>query len=361
MSLLPLIDRLAAFEPTGHPVVSLYLNAQTDQHGRDHVLPFARKELGDKALTFPPHSPQRDSFERDQDRILSYVREALRPSSNGLAVFACSGADLFEPVQLEAPLPESRLFVADQPHVYPLARLEDQYPRYAAVVLDTNAARIFVFGTGQRLAATEVTSPKTKRTSVGGWSQARYQRHTENVHLLHAKEVVEALDRVVRQEAIDRIVLAGDEVILPILRDQLPAHLVERVVDVLRLDIRTPEHVILKATLDALREQDAKDDVEKVARLMDQYRAGGLATVGVRRTRAALEAGQVDALVISADPALVTENPGADADRPRERGLKLAEELVMRARQTSAAVTFVEDGSLLADVGGVGAFLRYLM
>ena len=40
------LDRLAAFEAGPFPVVSLYLNTQPDQNGRDHFEPFLRKELG---------------------------------------------------------------------------------------------------------------------------------------------------------------------------------------------------------------------------------------------------------------------------------------------------------------------------
>ncbi len=39
------IDSLAAFPPTSLPVISLYLNAQSDEHGRDHFASFVKKEL----------------------------------------------------------------------------------------------------------------------------------------------------------------------------------------------------------------------------------------------------------------------------------------------------------------------------
>lgn len=74
----------------------------------------------------------------------------------------------------------------------------------------------------------------------GGWSQIRYQRHADSLHLLHAKEVVEALGRVVREDEADHVLLAGDEVIIPLLREQLPPALREKVVDVLRFDVGTP-------------------------------------------------------------------------------------------------------------------------
>src|SRR3989442_11187983 len=100
MLLSHVLDRLAAFEPTEFPVISLYLNMQPDERGRDHFDPFVRKELTARAKTYAPHSPERESVERDIERIHDYLRDNVRPSANGLAIFACAGAnDFFEAVQ----------------------------------------------------------------------------------------------------------------------------------------------------------------------------------------------------------------------------------------------------------------------
>lgn len=349
-----LLDRLAAFEPSGLPVLSLYIDARADQHGKDRFEPLLRKELPDRARTFRAHSAERQSFDRDAERVRLYLRDEVVPQANGVALFACAAAELFEAVQLEVPFEETRLYVADQPHLYPLARVLDQYRRYAAVVTDTHWARIFVFGLGRAVDAEEVKSRKTRRSDVGGWSQMRYQRHADNFHLWHAKEVVEALSRVVREEDVEAVVLAGDEVILPLVRQQLPRELEERIIDALSLDVRTPEHEVLAASLESFRRYDARTDAEKVRRMLDEQRAGGLGVVGARDTLAALQAGQADELLISASPQAVRPEEGTPADP-----VALAEELVTRARQTSADITFVEDAALLADVGGVGALLRY--
>lgn len=198
-SLHEVLNRLAAFEPTTWPVISLYLDTGPDQHGRANFESFLRKELRARGKTFPLRSPQRESFERDTERLAEYLSDDLRPSANGVALFACAGADgFFEDVQLDAPIEEHRLYVADRPHLYPLARFTDQYPRYAVLIADTNAARLFVFGRGATVRTDDVSGTKVSRTSVGGWSQMRYQRHVENYHLHHAKEVVAALERVAR-------------------------------------------------------------------------------------------------------------------------------------------------------------------
>ncbi len=368
------LDELAAFEPNGFPVVSLYLNTQPDQHGRDNYESFVRKEFAAVARSFAPDSPERFSFERDAERIKSYLQGELRPSTNGLAVYACSGAgSYFKALQLDAPVPRHRLHVGGLPHLYPLARLIDQHPRYVALLADTNSARLFVFGLGRRVALAEVNGFKVSRTRGGGWSQMRYQRHADNFHLLHAKEVVETLEHVVREEEADRVVLAGDEVIIPLLREQMPARLREKVIDILRLDIRPPEHLVLKATMESLREHNAQTDAERVRRLLDEYRAGGLAVVGARDTLSAVYQGQADELLLSASSRAIrldeeefdgmkAKGHGVPAQlfvEGREPHLMAADLLVAHARQTGARVTFIEDAALLADVGGVGALLRY--
>ena len=367
------LDELAALEPTEYPFVSLYLNTQPDQHGRDNFEPFVRKEFKARAKAFPPDSLALASFEHDAARIREYLRDELRPSANGLAIFACAGADnFFKAIQLDIPVNRHRLHVSHEPHLYPLARLIDQHPRYVALLADTNSARMFVFGLGKTITSAEVNNAKVSRTQVRGWSQMRYQRHIENANLLHAKEVVEVLARVVRDEAADHIVLGGDEVIIPLLRDQLPRHLADKVIDVLRLDIRTPEHEVLKATMEALREHNTQTDAERVRRLLDEYRASGLAVVGSRDTLTALYQGQVDELLLSASSQeIVCEEEGIEetpakihskhqpAVKGRASHLVAADMLVARARLSGARVTFIEDPALLSGVGGVGALLRY--
>ena len=349
-----MLDRLAAFEPSGLPVLSLYLDARADEHGKDRFEPILRRELPERARSFPPHSPERQGFDRDIERIERYLRDELQPRANGVALFACSAASLFEAAQLEVPFDQTRLHVGDRPHLYPLARVLEQYRRYAAVLTDTNWARIFVFGLGRTLTAHEVTTRKTRRSDVGGWSQMRYQRHWDNFHLRHAKEVVEVLSHVVREEKIDEVVLAGEEIVMPLIRQHLPKDVENRVIDVVHLDVRAPESEVLATTLEALRVHDAQGDAEKVGRLVDEYRAGGLGVVGARDTLGALQAGQVDEVIVSAAPQSVRPAPGTVADSEA-----LAAELVALARQTSAKITFVEDPGLLEHVGGVGALLRY--
>ena len=379
MTLTDQLDRLAALEPSPYPVVSVYLNTQPGPTGRDQFKAFIRKEFAARGRTYAANSPERESLERDLERIGRYLDIELQPSTNAVAIFACSAGDLFEAIQLAARLDRHSLYIADQPHLYPLARVESQYPRYAAVLVDTNVARIIVFASGQMVAQQEVQGTKTRRHSQGGAAQARYQRHIENYHVQHIKEVVDALERTVTQEGIDRILLAGDEVALPLLREHMAKPLADRVVDHLRLATNAPVNAILKASLEALHRVDARTDREKVEAAVNNYRAGGLGVIGPKDTLEAIVKGQVEELLVSAnlrDLRAVPDDGRATAnDSPRGRAIetaaageaadakpeavRLADELIAKAKQRSARITFIEDASLLAPYGGAAGLLRF--
>ena len=368
-------QRLVDFEPTTLPVISLYLNMQAGENGRPNFEGFVQRELAARARTFASGSPEALSFARDAARIQEYLDSEVKASVNGLALFACHGAgEFYEAVQLAAPVEEHRLYVYNQPHLYHLARLDDEYPRYAALVTDARSARIYVFGLGEKESDATLKGKKMHRVKVGGWSQARYQRRVENAAKEHAKEAVDALERIVREEKIAHVVVAGDASMLPIVEEQFSKQLEEKLVDVLRLDTKAPEHEIFEATLEAIQEQDAATDAEKVARLFEYYRAGGLAVTGPEKTLEALANGQVDELLISAslerthaeeepvEAILAPEIPdgegSTETDEPRP--VLLADLLVTKAKQTSAGVSFIQDAGLLAGVDGVGAFLRWV-
>lgn len=367
-------QRLLDFEPTTLPVISLYLNAQPDTHGRDNFEGFVNREFASRARTFPAGSPEAESFRRDTAKIRDYIENELKPSANGVAIFACSGAnEFFEALQLNAPVDEHRLYVYNQPHLYHLARLDDEYPRYAALVTDANSARIFVFGLGEKLGTEAVKGKKMQRVKVGGWSQARYQRRVQNAARDHVKEAIDALDRIVREENIKLIVIAGDPSIVPVIREQLPKHLEDKVAETIRLGNKAPDAEIFEATFEAIRQQDAATDADKVNRMFEYYRAGGLAVAGQQETLEALANGQVDELLISAslertheaeepvDAILAPEIPDAAGSTATDdpRPVLIADLLVTKAKQTAANVSFIEDAGLLASVDGVGAFLRW--
>ena len=337
------LDRLAAIEPSERSIISLYLDMRPDQNGqRMHVDTFLRNSFDEQARSLTAHA--RADLERSAERISQYIADQTPKSAKGLAIFASTSDDLFEAMPFDVPIERPSMHVDAVPHLYPLAQINDQYPRYAALLLDTNSADLYVFALGATKRRESVQGEKTRRTSMGGWSQARYQRRADNFHKQHVKEVAERLEKLVAEEHLNHIVIACDDVARPSLMTQLPKHLAEKVIDMVNVDGKSlPEHELLAETMAALRQADAKTDAEHVQRMLDAWRAGGLAVAGIQATMRALEMRQVEELLIAAKPDRVS---GPD-------------ELVAKAQQNSARIRFIEDDTLLADVGGVGALLRF--
>jgi peptide subunit release factor 1 (eRF1) len=201
------------------------------------------------------------------------------------------------------------------------------------------------------------------RTEVGRWSRARENAREENYRMQHASELIEQLDEIVRSEQIDSIILAGDDVVLPTLRDQLSPYLAERIVATLSLDIKTPEHEIRSASHAALREHDIGNDKDRVKAMLDLYHSRRRAVGGVDDVMAALTIGQVEELFVSErldeqysdaqDFGELTGSPGGAAN------VNIADALISQAVQTGARITFIEDEGLLSELGGIAATLRY--
>lgn len=387
MKLTELLETLAAFEPVETPFLSVYLNAEPNEQGRDAYGAWLKKELSEHAKNYAEDSPEADSFAANVERINDFIENSVEPSANGIAIFAADGADgFFETAQIEVPFPENQIFVFDRPHIFPLARTVHQNPRYAVLWADTNKAAIYIFGgentlnveTETSAKVEEIRGEKTNRTKVGGWSQARYQRHVENFHLQHAKETVDELDKLLRDTKIEHLILCGDENgIMPILRPQLTKELEERVVETLNLSQYAAEDEIQAATHGAMMMRNALDDKARVERAVGAAKAAaGLGALGVEDTLAALSNGQVEELMIASNFAAIEysvkkvkkvlknyapgdDNSASDELPPAREPRQIADELIVRAINSAAKICFIEDESLLKEAGGVAAVLRY--
>ncbi len=328
-------------------------------------------------------------FERVAEQINEFIENDVEPSANGIAIFASLGdTAYFETMQLDVAFPENKMYAYDRPHIFPLVRALHSNPKYAVLWADTNKADIYVFGGENRIRSDNNAADKveaientvTNRTQVGGWSQSRYQRHVENFHLQHAKEVVDELDDLMRKKEIEYLVLCGDETtIMPILKPQLPKPLAEKVVGTINMSQYESVDEIQAKTREVIGIESSVRDKAAIERVQDAANAAaGLGTLGLEDTLRALANGQVQELVISSDLDAVDYDPNEvrtiiEEYRPNDEHApvsvppiadiagEIADQLILRAINTDAQITVIDDASLLKDAGGVGSILRYNM
>lgn len=346
-----LMRRLAEMEPGDLPILTAYLNMRPQATGESPGLRSGLTVLKDRLReierTFWPRGPEFDSVRADMARIEQLVDWEVATETHGLAIFACSGQDLFEVVEVGVPF-ENQVTVGPTPDLFQLAHLLDDQETAVVAVVDTNTARLFVTRAGalDEVGGPDDTNAKMYRNrSMGGWKQMHYQRNIENNRTAFAKVAAAAIEELVEREGAVHVILAGDEVALPLLREGMSPRIAPLVQEEgLRIDIRAPLDEVRAEVAPLLAYLEAEDDRAVTDRLVGAVRADGLGVAGLERTRQALEYGEAATLLLSAT--------GGVDDETRA-------ELVRLATTTGAEVEVVAEHEAFAHLGGVGALLRY--
>jgi len=371
------LRRLAEHEPSDLPVLSIYLDmrpqATGENPGRRAALTILRDRFREIEATYWPRGDDYDSFTADRERIEAFLDEDFSREAQGLALFACHGTGLWEVVEAGVPFRDA-VSAGRLPDLFQLARLLDHEEAVVVALVDSNTSRLFVTRAGslEEVGGTDDATDSYRKRSMGGWSQARFQRHIDKHRVDFARETASDIEALVEREGARRVVLAGDEVAITPLNDQLSPAVREKVGDVVRLDIRATGSDLAEELRPLLERMEAEDGVSVADRVVELVRADGLGVTGVRPTRRALEAGAVDTLVLLGLPGSPPGPAGGQDGRElsqrgdvedegddQELDLDVRNELVRLAALTSADVEVVDEHPALEHAGGVGALLRY--
>jgi hypothetical protein len=161
-------------------------------------------------------------------------------------------------------------------------------------LVDTNTTRLFVTRSGflEEVAGPDDDPFGHSQRNTGGLNQKRYQRHVEHQREAFAREAAAALEELVTQEGAKRVILAGDEVAIPLLHRALSPHLEPRIIEeILRLNILTPRHEVLREIAPILAQVEEESHAG-ADRLVEVVREQGLGVIGRQETRHAFEHGQ---------------------------------------------------------------------
>lgn len=386
-----LLAELVAFEPSGHPFLSLYLDTRPGEAGRfqgrrqRNSLVWIKHRLSEVLSSLPSRGEARDSVEHDVEAALRYLEETLQPTTQGLALFACHARGFFRAHQFQVPL-ENHVALDEVPQIYPLARLLDGHEAYAVVLVDSEHARIYATALGritqsvhlenviERPARTARIASVAAAGGTFGAATLRYQRHLAGQVHAHFKEVVEHLEGVIRAEGLNRIILCGRGSVVGDFERQLPKAIQEKVVERLTLGVDTPENEVVRATLQVVERHMEEQTARRVDWLLQEHRSGGLGVVGVEPTLQVLNEQNLDGLVLGADfvsPGVVCRDcdflqvEATAEGRCRNCGgetrsvADLREAMVQRAERQGAAVHSVNGNPDFRRYGAVGAMLRY--
>ena len=346
-----LMRRLADATSTEAPILSCYIDVRPEAHGERpgerNELALVRSRLDAIGDQLDPHTDARESFDADRARIEELLEGGDLNDVESIGIFACHRIGLWEAVGAQVPF-ETQVSAGPTAELFQLARLLDDQVSAVVAVVDTSTCRLFVTRRGglTERSGPEEDSAEHKRHDQGGWSQARYQRHVDMQDKRFAQEAAAAIERLVQREKPAHVLLAGDERAISTLDPELPETVRPLVEHVARIDMHASADDVRDEILPLLSALEEAEGEEAADRAVAGWRAGDLGVVGIDATMAALEAGQVDELVI--DETVSTDE-------------ELRAELIRQAAATDARVEIVRDHDGLARHEGIGATLRYRM
>ena len=373
------LERLTRIQPGRHRIVTCYLKLEPRDRSRGKYLIKLKNRVKDAVHSLSRLDLQRESTEaitRDVERLQRYLRNpANLPHTQGVAIFASEGLDLFEAVPLPV-VHRSRLAIDSSPLVRELASVEDEFGRLLTVVLDRASARFFevtAYST-KELPGLRANSTRGKRfhgdhDGPSGWGEHTYHNRIREEKQRHYEAIARELFTIYRRHPADGIVLAGtgaEAAVEPFLH----SYLAERLIGTARLNPKDVTPATVHSASLAVREGYERASERALVHEMLEGVGTGWGVNGLRPTLKALSRGQVRSLLVHADasePGFRCGDSGRLALTPREcRGegepipvLDIVDDAIEEALRQGVDVNVVYEPEARESIQSLGALLRF--
>jgi peptide subunit release factor 1 (eRF1) len=372
---LDLVRELAEFRAQRGRALSLYLDldpsttptaAELDSR-IGSLLSEARAQAGDAGS-----HDARVGLGEDLTRIEEFFgQEFERNGARGLALFSDGPDGLWRIVELPEPV-EDALSVGEELHVAPLAPLTGR-PEALVAVVGREQGLVLALRGSALVPVSEQFDEVEGRHSQGGWSQARFQRHIENLVQEHLREVAARVERELRRGGAFRpLVLVATEATAASFAELLSVEARAAVAGTVQAEAHASPAELLALVQPVLDATEAARERDVLGRWREAVvREEGRGVAGWAETLAAASDGKVACLVFAegvTHPARRCPECGrveADvetcaldgaATEPIPHGLDAAIRQVLAFGGDLITVRHHQD---LDPVGGIGALLRF--
>jgi peptide chain release factor subunit 1 len=279
------IGRILRLDGDGLPVVSMYVQVPVDPQDRaalfgransllDGIGPMARGKSMDRA--------SRLSVRDD----LEHLREAIRTGQwrpGSVALFSCSGRDLFEAVQLPHAV-RDRVVVDDTAWARPMLAVLDEYARCCVAVVDRATARVWELFADEMQEARKLSDRTLRRPNyAANLAEDRVHNKVEELAKKHYRRTAAELAELFDTDGYDLLAVGGHRYEVPRFLDTLPRELRRRVAGTFTVDPHTVEVSEIKQNADAIVARYVRDiDIRLAGEVLEKSAAGsGLAALGV--------------------------------------------------------------------------------
>ena len=313
---------------------------------------------------------QRVGLKEDFERIRRYFDvEFRRDGAQGVAVF-CAGLDgVWRSLPLTETVPDG-IRLGHELYLAPLVPLVGRGDGALVVVAGREQGRIYRLRAGRLEELADLSERQPRRHDQGGWSQANQQRHIDELAQEHLRRVAEELDRRVRLDGLQVVVVASDDTWSEF-EGLLAQETRAAVAGVAHAEAHAQPAELLAAAEPVLERRRAEREAELVERWREEAGREGRASSGWAATLEATSDGRVELLLyqdgasrpVRRCPAcgrLAAEGESCPLDGTAfedvEDGLNLA---VQRTLAHGGKVWTISDRRDLDPVEGIGALLRF--
>lgn len=354
-------------------------------------------EIKEEVWQFHFRSAEGVSAENDRLRIGDYVLEELDKTARGAMIVSNSGEGAFEAASFGLSIPTTAQ-LGPIPYLKEFARLVEDNPTYAILVLDQASAELSIVSADVLTDSVSVAGSKYPRhQSSGGLNQRRYQNRANERVDAFIKTVAAEVQKALEETGVRRLVVGSDEVNGALFQEAIHDTVKEKLIGHFKVDISAANfQQVLALAAPIAEEYERTRESEAVDQVSDAVGSGNRGAAGSIDILKALEQGQVYRLVMSGDyhemgwadytmPIYGIGDPPAEhpagGDSHNIVPVPLEQEMIRQALLTGAQIEIVDPSvpvesegevpkagegipnsaadSKLDALGGVGALLRW--
>jgi peptide chain release factor subunit 1 len=314
---------------------------------------------------------QREGLKRDIERITRWFDDGFdRQGIRGLALFAADLDGLWSVVDLPDPVAD-QVKIAGELYLAPLARVVGRADGVLVAAVGRERGQVYKLEGGQLVEIADESEEVPGRHDQGGWSQARYERHIDEIVERHWRRVCDTLDRCVRRRHGAHVVLIGAEEMRSDFESILSNEVKACLVGWATAEAHADGQQLLEAASPVLESWWETRETELIDRWREEAAKNGRAATGWEQTLEAVSDGRAELLLVqdgADEPAFQCPRCGrasiANGSCPldgttlesRDSGFDLAVHQTLAHGGTIQVIRALRD---LEPVGGVGALLRY--
>ena len=371
------LRELAAFRAQNGCAISLYVDLDPsivptagDVATRVHSLLDAAAKSHGATRSDLAHEV-RSGLKADLERLAHYFESEFdRDGAHGVAVFTAGLDNVWSVLGLPSPVPDTAR-VADDFLLAPLVPLLGKGEGGLVAVVGREQGRVLVLRRGRLEQRADLTEDVPGRHDQGGWSQANYQRHIDNLAQEHFRAVAEALEARFRALGRPRIVVVCGEETRPEFAEVLSSEVADAVIGWTHAEAHASEADLLEIVSPCFEEWRAARETDAVSRWREETGKGARGAAGWAETLEAASDGRVELLLFQAGvqkgafrcpacgrAALDATTCPLDGTtmEARDDGLDLAVRLTLAHGGEVLALQSRQD---LEPVEGIGAILRF--